>query len=82
MCTPISPKLPGSSRITDTEDLWQMYLQEIKTGQVIKDVNILYLLDPGVKHKPGILKGMCKMHTCLSATATGVLLQIMDNTDY
>lgn len=48
-----------------------------KPGQVIKDVNILYLLDPGVKHKPGIFKGACRTHTCPSTTATGVLLQII-----
>ena len=56
--------IPGSSRTTNTDDLRQMYFHGEKiTGQVIKDVNILYFLDPGVKHKPEILKGTCKVHT-------------------
>lgn len=58
--------IPGSNRIIDMEDLWKIYLPgEKKTGQVIKDVTTVYLPDSGVKHKPGILKGMCKAHTCL-----------------
>lgn len=71
--------IPRSSHITDLEDLRQ---EEKKPNQVIKDVNNLYLLDPGVKHKPGILEGTHKIHTCLSITAAGVLLQTVDSTDY
>lgn len=40
-----------------------------KRGQVVKNVNILYLLDPGGMYRLGILKMSCKTYTCLSATA-------------
>lgn len=40
-----------------------------KRGQVVKNISILYLLDPGGTHRLGILKMSCKTYTCLSATA-------------
>lgn len=59
--------IPGNSNITDMEDLGQIEGGK-KPGQVIKDVNILYLLDPQVKHKPGreSLRGhVTCTHACL-----------------
>lgn len=63
------------------EELWKIYLPGAKKiGQVIKDVNAVYLPDSGVKHNPGILKGTCKTHTYLPLPQV-FLLQIMDSTD-
>lgn len=54
--------------------------KEKKRGQVVKNVSILYLLDPGGMHGLGILKTSRKTYTCLPDTPQVLLLQIMNST--
>lgn len=71
----------GRTLITDMENM-KIYLQGEKASPVVKNINVLYLLDPGRMHKLGILKWMWKKCTCLPTTAMHFLLQITDSTDF
>ncbi|XP_046769782.1 radial spoke head protein 9 homolog isoform X3 [Gallus gallus] len=71
----------GRTLITDMENM-KIYLQGEKARPVVKNINVLYLLDPGRMHKLGILKWMWKKCTCLPTTAMHFLLQITDSTDF